>query len=94
MGQGNDRGTQYRSGFYYFDDEQKALIEASKAAYEKALADAGRGRGSITTEVAGAADYEQYGGLWFYAEGYHQQYLQKGGQSAEKNAAEKVRCYG
>jgi peptide-methionine (S)-S-oxide reductase len=79
MGQGNDRGTQYRSGFYYFDDEQKALIEASKAAYEKALADAGRGRGSITTEVAGAADYEQYGGLWFYAEGYHQQYLAKPG---------------
>ena len=79
MGQGNDRGTQYRSGFYYFDDEQKALIEASKAAYEKALADAGRGRGPITTEVAGAADYEQYGGLWFYAEGYHQQYLAKPG---------------
>jgi len=37
MGQGNDRGTQYRSGFYWFDDEQKALIEASKAAYGKAL---------------------------------------------------------
>ena len=40
MGQGNDRGTQYRSGAYYFDDEQ-ALIEASKAAYEGALAAAG-----------------------------------------------------
>merc|ERR1719217_824675 len=44
--QGNDVGTQYRSGFYWFDDEQKALILASKAAYEKAL-----GR-PITTECA------------------------------------------
>jgi len=78
MGQGNDRGTQYRSGFYYLDDEQKQLIEASLAAYEKALADAGKGR-QITTEVAAAVDYEQYGGLWFYAEGYHQQYLAKPG---------------
>jgi len=69
MGQGNDRGTQYRSGFYYFDDEQKQLIEASKAAYEKAL-----GR-PITTEVAAASDYDKYGGLWYYAESYHQQYL-------------------
>ena len=76
MGQGNDRGTQYRSGFYYMDDEQKALIEASAQAYEKALADAGKGR-KITTEVAAASDYEKYGGLWFYAEGYHQQYLGK-----------------
>merc|ERR1719213_882975 len=71
--QGNDRGTQYRSGFYYFDNEQKALIEASKAAYEKLL-----GR-TITTEIASADDYEQYGGLWFYAESYHQQYLAKPG---------------
>merc|ERR1719453_2779655 len=79
MGQGNDRGTQYRSGFYYFDEEQKALIEASKAAYETALADAGKARGPITTEIAAASDYDQYGGLWFYAEGYHQQYLAKPG---------------
>ena len=72
MGQGNDRGTQYRSGFYYFDEEQKQLIEASKAAYEKALADAGKTR-AITTEIAASSDYDEYGGLWFYAEGYHQQ---------------------
>ena len=113
MRQGNDVGTQYRSGFYYFDDDQKQLIEvrrlvrvrvrlrvrltvrvrvmshsrahelssrkqlssrachlsfarptysthyqASKAAYEKAL-----GR-PITTEIAAASDYDQYGGLW------------------------------
>ena len=73
MGQGNDRGTQYRSGFYYFDDEQRQLIEASKAAYEKAL-----GR-PITTEIAAASDYDKYGGLWNYAELYHQQYLAKPG---------------
>jgi len=78
MGQGNDRGTQYRSGFYYFDEEQKALIEASKAAYEGALAAAGKGK-PITTEVSAASDYDDYGGLWFYAEQYHQQYLAKPG---------------
>lgn len=75
MGQGNDRGTQYRSGFYWFDDEQKALILASKAAYEAAL---GGGR-KITTECAAASDYDQYGGLWYYGEQYHQQYLAKPG---------------
>merc|ERR1719261_1921862 len=59
MGQGNDRGTQYRSGLYYFDDAQKQLYEASKAAYEKALKDAGKGQGPITTEILAASDYEQ-----------------------------------
>ena len=73
MGQGNDRGTQYRSGFYYFDDDQKRLIEASKEFYEKKL-----GR-PITTEVAAASDYDQYGGVWYFAEQYHQQYLAKPG---------------
>jgi len=73
MGQGNDRGTQYRSGFYWVDDEQKALILASKAAYEKAL-----GR-PITTECAAASDYDKYGGVFYYAEDYHQQYLAKPG---------------
>lgn len=67
MGQGNDRGTQYRSGFYWFDDEQKALIEASKAAYGKALGK------SITTETAAASDYDKYGGVFYYGEDYHQQ---------------------
>lgn len=74
MGQGNDRGSQYRSGFYYFDDEQKALIESSKTAYQAALGDR-----PITTEVAAASDYDKYGGLWYYAEAYHQQYLAKPG---------------
>jgi len=68
MGQGNDRGSQYRSGIYHFNDEQKQLIEASKKAYEAALAEkTGRDR-KITTEVAAASDYEKYGGLWYFAE--------------------------
>merc|ERR1719390_369133 len=58
MAQGNDVGTQYRSGFYWFDDEQKELILASKAAYEKAT-----GR-TITTETESAADYDKYGGVF------------------------------
>ena len=79
MGQGNDRGSQYRSGFYYFSDDQKKLIEASKDAYEKALAEqTGKDR-KITTEIAAASDYDQYGGVWYYAEQYHQQYLAKPG---------------
>jgi len=75
MGQGNDRGTQYRSGFYYFDEEQKQLIEKSKDAYQKALAAAGNGR-QISTEIAAASDYPE---LFFFAENYHQQYLAKPG---------------
>lgn len=71
MGQGNDRGTQYRSGIYYFNDDQKRLIESSKAAYEKAL-----GGREIKTEIAAASDYDQ---LWYFAEAYHQQYLSKPG---------------
>mmetsp|Transcript_30973 Transcript_30973/g.73845 ORF Transcript_30973/g.73845 Transcript_30973/m.73845 type:complete len:318 (-) Transcript_30973:73-1026(-) len=74
MGQGNDRGSQYRSGFYYFDDDQRRLIEASKAAYEKALGDR-----EIKTEIASASDYDKYGGLWYFGEPYHQQYLAKPG---------------
>ena len=67
--QGNDVGTQYRSGFYWMDEEQRQLIEASKEAYEKALG----GDRKITTELAAATDYDEYGGCFFYAEDYHQQ---------------------
>jgi peptide-methionine (S)-S-oxide reductase len=59
MGQGNDRGSQYRSGFYYFDDEQKALIEASKAAYEAKLEQVLGEKCKITTETASVNAYEQ-----------------------------------
>merc|ERR1719213_818185 len=74
MGQGNDRGTQYRSGLYYFDEDQRKLFEASKGAYEAALKAQGKGRGNITTEIAAAADYDE---VFYYAEDYHQQYLGK-----------------
>lgn len=78
MGQGNDRGTQYRSGLYYFDEDQKAIFEASRDAYQKALAAKGRGRGkAITTEIACAADFPD--GVFYYGEDYHQQYLAKPG---------------
>ena len=68
MRQGNDRGTQYRSGIYCFGAEQEELAQASKRAYNGALADAGKGE--ITTEILPAAEF-------YYAEDYHQQYLAK-----------------
>ena len=68
MRQGNDVGTQYRSGIYVYDAAQRAAAEASRAAYQKALAD--QGYGAITTEVAEA-------GPFYFAEDYHQQYLAK-----------------
>ena len=73
MGQGHDRGTQYRSGAYYADEDEKAIIEASRDAYQGALAKAGISR-RITTQVASASDYTQ---LFYYAEDAHQQYLAK-----------------
>jgi hypothetical protein len=55
------------------------LTEASKTAYEKQLeVSTGKAR-PITTEITPASDYEQYGGLWYFAEAYHQQYLSKPG---------------
>ena len=68
MRQGNDIGTQYRSAIYTFSDAQKKAADASKAAYQKALA--ARGLGAITTEIAPSAAF-------YFAEDYHQQYLAK-----------------
>jgi peptide-methionine (S)-S-oxide reductase len=68
MRQGNDVGTQYRSAIYTYGPAQKAAAAASKGAYEAKLKAAGYG--AITTEVREAPDY-------FYAEDYHQQYLEK-----------------
>jgi peptide-methionine (S)-S-oxide reductase len=68
MRQGNDVGTQYRSGIYVFTPEQRAAAEASKAAYTKALA--AEGMGPITTEIRDAPPF-------YFAEDYHQQYLAK-----------------
>ncbi|MFN4281313.1 MAG: peptide-methionine (S)-S-oxide reductase MsrA [Alphaproteobacteria bacterium] len=68
MRQGNDVGTQYRSGIYATTPEQRRIAEASKADYETALK--ARRLGPITTEVIDAPTF-------YYAEGYHQQYLGK-----------------
>jgi peptide-methionine (S)-S-oxide reductase len=68
MRQGNDVGTQYRSGIYTYSDEQRREAEASKAAYEAALK--ARGLGPVTTEILPAPEF-------YFAEGYHQQYLAK-----------------
>jgi len=68
MRQGNDVGTQYRSGIYVFNAAQRAAAEASKAAYAQALKD--RRYGAITTEILDAPDF-------YFAEDYHQQYLAK-----------------
>ena len=68
MRQGNDVGTQYRSGIWWFDEGQREAAEASRAAFEAALSQAGYG--SVTTEISPA-------GPFYYAEGYHQQYLAK-----------------
>jgi peptide-methionine (S)-S-oxide reductase len=68
MRQGNDSGTQYRSGIYIFSEEQRAAAEASKRAYAEALR--ARGYGPITTEILDE-------GPFYFAEDYHQQYLAK-----------------
>jgi len=68
MRQGNDAGTQYRSGIYYYSPEQKQLAEASRNAYQTQLTKAGVGQ--ITTEIIPAPAF-------YYAEDYHQQYLAK-----------------
>ena len=68
MRQGNDAGTQYRSGIYAFDETQRAAAEASKGAFQRELAAAGFA--AITTEILPAPEF-------YYAEDYHQQYLAK-----------------
>lgn len=68
MRQGNDVGTQYRSGIYSYSPEQRELAESSMNAYQQALTNAGYDK--ITTEILDAPDF-------YYAEDYHQQYLAK-----------------
>jgi peptide-methionine (S)-S-oxide reductase len=68
MRQGNDMGTQYRSGIYTFGDQQRAQAKASKAMFQEKLTAAGYGE--ITTEIEEAPSF-------YYAEDYHQQYLAK-----------------
>jgi peptide-methionine (S)-S-oxide reductase len=68
MRQGNDVGTQYRSGIYVENGDQQKLAEASRAAYQVVLTKAGHD--TITTEIAPLTEF-------YYAEDYHQQYLEK-----------------
>jgi len=68
MRQGNDTGTQYRSGIYTFGDGQLDVAKKSVVRYQEALSKAGHGE--ITTEIVAASEF-------FYAEDHHQQYLAK-----------------
>ena len=68
MRQGNDTGTQYRSGIYYFDEAQQRAAERTRDAFQGRLK--ASGYGGITTEIVPAPDF-------YYAEDYHQQYLAK-----------------
>jgi peptide-methionine (S)-S-oxide reductase len=68
MRQGNDTGTQYRSGIYVYSASQKQLAQVSRDAYQESLSKAGYGK--ITTEILDAPEF-------YYAETYHQQYLAK-----------------
>ena len=68
MRQGNDVGTQYRSGVYTFSDAQQQAAEASRETFQAQLSESGYGE--ISTEIAEA-------GPFYYAEAYHQQYLAK-----------------
>ncbi|KAG2566971.1 peptide methionine sulfoxide reductase A2-1 [Panicum virgatum] len=79
--QGNDVGTHYRSGIYYYTAEQERLARESLAEKQKEWKDA------IVTEVLPARRF-------YPAEDYHQQYLEKGGQSARKGCSDPIRCYG
>ena len=68
MRQGNDVGTQYRSGVYTYSQEQKEVALASRDAYSSTLKSAGYG--PVSTEIVDATEF-------YYAEDYHQQYLAK-----------------
>lgn len=68
MRQGNDRGTQYRSGIYYYHEEQRKAAENSRQLYQQQLEN--QGFATITTEIIAATEF-------YYAEDYHQQYLAK-----------------
>ncbi|ONK73462.1 uncharacterized protein A4U43_C04F31770 [Asparagus officinalis] len=84
--QGNDVGTQYRSGIYFYTPEQEKAARESLERHQKSL------NRKIVTEILPAKKF-------YRAEEYHQQYLAKGGrfgfkQSAEKGCNDPIRCYG
>ncbi|GMF66020.1 unnamed protein product [Phytophthora lilii] len=79
--QKNDRGTQYRSGIYFHSDEQRKAALASRDEHQKTLSR------PIVTEILEAKRF-------WDAEDYHQKYLEKGGQCADKGCDVPIRCYG
>jgi peptide-methionine (S)-S-oxide reductase len=81
-GQGNDRGTQYRTGVYFHSPEQEAAAVARFTKEQVTY-----GKKPIATEMKAATAF-------WPAEKYHQQYLEKGGQNANKGAVDTIRCYG
>ena len=85
MRQGNDRGTQYRSGIYIYGETQRAAAKASLAEYQRSLSE--HGYGTISTEVVDAPPF-------YYAEDYHQQYLAKNPRGYCGLGGTGVRCPG
>jgi peptide-methionine (S)-S-oxide reductase len=71
----------FRSGIYFHTPEQKTSAEASRAAWNEKLG------GQVVTEIEELRNFNM-------AEDYHQQYLEKGGQSARKSCNDPIRCYG
>jgi peptide-methionine (S)-S-oxide reductase len=94
--QGNDRGTQYRSGIFYHDEAQRAAAEARVKLVDEQIAQGKGGRNWAGSRVV--ADMQPCG-PYYLAEAYHQQYLARGGragdaQSAAKGCTDPIRCYG
>jgi peptide-methionine (S)-S-oxide reductase len=79
--QGNDVGSQYRTGIYYHSDTQKDIATKSKSKEQKNYGE------SIVTEIEPAT-------TWYPAESYHQQYLANGGQCSRAGDTTPIRCYG
>ena len=79
--QGNDVGSQYRSGIYYHDENQKTIALNSKEIEQ------GKYFNPIVTEILPSKE-------WYPAETYHQRYLEKNGQSAITGNLNPIRCYG
>jgi len=79
--QGNDTGSQYRSGIWYHTEQQRVEAEERKAEEQK------KQKRPVVTEITPAQEY-------YVAEDYHQRYLEKGGQCAMKGDKTKIRCYG
>jgi peptide-methionine (S)-S-oxide reductase len=79
--QGNDLGSQYRSGIYFHNEDQRKFALSSKESEQLKYSN------PIVTEILPAKE-------WFRAEEYHQRYLEKGGQCARQGDVSPIRCYG